>query len=89
MRFLQIFLFMQIMTNGIFKSPIHRFVPSSETERIAISVFFTPDKGNVIEPAEGLVDDKRPRLYKQVEDYAGSFFHEDHDGKRAIDALKI
>ncbi|KAL3532272.1 hypothetical protein ACH5RR_005793 [Cinchona calisaya] len=81
----------EIMTNGIFKSPIHRFVPTSKTERITtISTFFTPDKGCVIEPAEGLIDEKRPRLYKQVVDYAGFFFHEYYNkGNRVIDALKI
>lgn len=80
----------EIMTNGIYKSPIHRFVPNSETERITVSTFFSPDKEYVIEPAEGLIDEKRPRSYNQVIDYAGAFFHEHrHNENRVIDALKI
>lgn len=77
------------MTNGIFKSPIHRVVTNTEKKRITIAIFFTPDKTSVIEPAEGLIDENRPRLYKPVVDYAGAFFHEYHKGKRVIDSLKI
>ena len=79
---------MQIMTNGLFKSLLHRFVANSERERISISIFFIPDKENVIEPAEGLVDEKRPSLYRPVVDYVGAFYPEHREGNRVIDALK-
>ncbi|XP_071910885.1 protein LATERAL BRANCHING OXIDOREDUCTASE 1-like isoform X2 [Coffea arabica] len=78
----------EIMTNGLFKSLLHRFVANSERERISISIFFIPDKENVIEPAEGLVDEKRPSLYRPVVDYVGAFYPEHREGNRVIDALK-
>lgn len=77
------------MTNGIFKSPIHRVVTNTEKQRITIAIFFSPDKRSVIEPAEGLIDQDRPRLYKPVVDYGGAFFQEYHKGKRVIESLKI
>ena len=33
----------QIMSNGIFKSPVHRVVTNSERERISLAVFSSPD----------------------------------------------
>ncbi|KAH7865696.1 hypothetical protein Vadar_010030 [Vaccinium darrowii] len=61
---------MEIMTNGVFKSPVHRVLSNSERDRISIAMFYTPEKGKEIGPEEGLVDGERPQLFKRVKDYA-------------------
>ncbi|KAF2318123.1 hypothetical protein GH714_041474 [Hevea brasiliensis] len=58
-----------IMSNGIFKSPVHRVVTNSEKERITVAVFCIPDSDKEIKPADALVNETRPRLYKNVKDY--------------------
>ncbi|CAI9100856.1 OLC1v1038041C1 [Oldenlandia corymbosa var. corymbosa] len=80
---------MEIMTNGIFKSPIHRVMTNSEKERISVTVFSTPRFGDEVGPVEELINDTRPRLYKTVNDYAHTYFKYYQQGKRPIEAVKL
>lgn len=77
------------MSNGIFKSAMHRVVINSEKERNSLAMFCSPDFEQEIEPVDQLVDEERPKLFKKVTNYAGSFYQYYHQGKRAIDAVRI
>nr|XP_009797810.1 PREDICTED: protein SRG1 isoform X1 [Nicotiana sylvestris] len=79
----------EIMSNGLLKSPVHRAVTNSEKERITVAMFCSPESGIDIEPVEELIDDKRPRLYKTAKDYLATYFQYYQQGKRPIDAVKI
>ncbi|KAL8110314.1 codeine O-demethylase-like [Apium graveolens] len=79
----------EIMSNGIFKSPLHRVVTNSERERMTVAVFCIPDSSSDIEPAEELITEIRPRLYKKIKNYLGSYFENYQHGKRTIEAAKI
>lgn len=80
---------MQIMSNGIFKSPTHRAVTNRESERISVVLFSTPNSDREIEPLDGLVDETRPRLYKKLKDYPSFFFQYYQRGERPIEAAKV
>ncbi|KAI9192630.1 hypothetical protein LWI28_025744 [Acer negundo] len=60
---------MQIMSNGIYKSPMHRVVTNTEKLRISVASFIEPDPDNEIGPVEHLIDEQRPRLYRNVKNY--------------------
>ncbi|CAL9231023.1 unnamed protein product [Arabidopsis halleri] len=60
---------MEIMSNGIYKSPVHRVVTNREKERISVATFFIPGADKEIQPVNGLVSEARPRLYKPVKNY--------------------
>ncbi|KAI3803051.1 hypothetical protein L1987_31199 [Smallanthus sonchifolius] len=80
---------MQIMSNGIFKSPVHRVVTNKAKGRISVAMFTEPDPNKEIGPVDVLVDEKRPRAYKTVKNYA-IFNHECFQkGVIALDAVKI
>jgi len=79
----------EIMSNGIFKSPVHRVVTNSTRERISVVIFSIPQPGREIEPAAGLVDESRPRLYKKVTNYVDLYFKYYQLGKRPIEAAII
>ncbi|XP_059432913.1 jasmonate-induced oxygenase 2-like [Corylus avellana] len=79
----------EIMSNGIFKSPVHRVVTNSERERISLAVFCIPEPENEIEPVDGLVNESSPRLYRKMKNYAAIYFQYYQQGKRPIDAAKI
>ncbi|KAL2479550.1 2-oxoglutarate (2OG) and Fe(II)-dependent oxygenase superfamily protein [Abeliophyllum distichum] len=79
----------EIMSNGIFKSPIHRVVTNPERERMTIAVFFTPDPTSEVKPVDELIDEENPKLYKSVIDYTGNYFKFFQLGKRPLDALKV
>lgn len=80
---------LEILSNGIFKSPMHRVVSNSEKQRISIAMFWAPEVGKEIGPVEGLVDEKRPKLFKSVTDFPELFFKYYQQGKRAIDAVRM
>ena len=79
----------QIMSNGIFKSPVHRVVTNSERERITLAVFCFPPPDQEIQPVEELINEKRPRLYKKVKDYPSLYFQYYQQGRRPIEAALI
>ncbi|KAG5537007.1 hypothetical protein RHGRI_024445 [Rhododendron griersonianum] len=49
----------QIMSNGMFKSPVLRVVTNSERERLTLAVFCLPDSKMEIGLVEELIDDQR------------------------------
>ncbi|KAG2729377.1 hypothetical protein I3760_01G247200 [Carya illinoinensis] len=80
---------MEIMTNGMFKSPVHRVVTNSERERISVAVFYTPEPNKEIGPEEGLVSEERPKLFKKVKDYADTHWEFYQRGMRALHVAKV
>ncbi|XP_030546693.1 protein SRG1 [Rhodamnia argentea] len=79
----------EIISNGIFKSPMHRAVTNAESDRISLAVFCTPEEENEIGPADELIDEETPRLYKKIRNYTKTYFEYYQSGKRPIDAVKI
>ncbi|CAN1774755.1 Jasmonate-induced oxygenase 4 [Linum perenne] len=79
----------EIMSNGVFKSPVHRVVTNSEKERYSLAVFCIPSSEKEIKPAEGLISETRPALYKKVKDYVSIYFEYYQRGRRPIDAAMI
>ncbi|KAJ8641255.1 hypothetical protein MRB53_017949 [Persea americana] len=81
----------EIMSNGIFKSPVHRAVTNLEKERISLAMFLAAEVDKEIGPANSLVNTSRPRLYKniKVKDYLDMFLLNFLEGKRSIDFVKV
>ncbi|KAL5547726.1 hypothetical protein UlMin_002957 [Ulmus minor] len=80
---------MQISSNGMFKSRVHRVVTNSERERISLAVLYLPEPEKDIEPFEKLVDESRPRLYRKVKNYADFYLKYYLQGMRPLEAAKI
>lgn len=81
---------MEVMSNGSFKSPVHRAVANSK-ERISVAMFFSLDPEKILEPAEGLVDKMRPSLYWRmtVKDFLKAFFEKFTQGETTICWLRV
>lgn len=79
---------MEIMTNGIFKSAVHRVVTSVEKERFPVIVFYTP-VNKEIGPEDGLINKECPRLFKNMKDYANIHWEYYQKGLRAIHTAKV
>nr|XP_043622669.1 codeine O-demethylase-like [Erigeron canadensis] len=80
----------EIMSNGIFKSPVHRVSVNSEKERMTLALFCMPQtETNIVVPVEELVTDETPRLYKDAT-YTLDFYFENYQHhRRPIDTYKI
>lgn len=80
---------LEIMSNGIFKSPVHRVLINSKDARMSVALFCMPQTEKDIGVVDGLVTDETPRLYRNVTFTVDSFFKNYQKGMRAIDACKI
>ncbi|KAL6221324.1 hypothetical protein ACLB2K_009075 [Fragaria x ananassa] len=79
----------QIMSNGIFKSPVHRAVTNPERMRLSVALYNAPDPETEIGPVEKLIDETRPRSYKNVKNYASINYECTQRGELAVETLKI
>lgn len=79
------------MNNGVFKSPVHRVVTNAEKERISLAVFYGVGGEKVLEPAAGLLGEKRPARYRAIEvkDFVAGVHEHFSRGIRFIETLKI
>ncbi|XP_034583244.1 protein LATERAL BRANCHING OXIDOREDUCTASE 1 [Setaria viridis] len=81
---------MEIMSNGVFRAPMHRVV-TSDKERVSLVMFYLPEPEKELEPVEELVDEARPAMYRKLkaDTFADRFFDAFAAGERAIDFLKL
>lgn len=79
------------MSNGIFKSPVHRVVTNVQKERLSVALFYSVDPERDLEPAPQLVHEKRQALYRKVKarDYIAGLFQYFSQGRRVIDTVKM
>lgn len=77
--------FLQVITNGQYKSAIHRAITNANRARLSVATFHDPAKTMTISPVI------HPPRYKQVNygDYVSSWYTKGPEGKRNIDALQI
>uniref|UniRef100_R7W6M9 Protein SRG1 n=1 Tax=Aegilops tauschii TaxID=37682 RepID=R7W6M9_AEGTA len=82
---------MEILSNGFFKSPVHRAVTNAEEDRVSLVMFYTTDPEREIGPVPELVDDKRPARYRKIKskDYLRKLFETFAEGTLVIDTMKI
>lgn len=77
------------MSNGMFKSPVHRVLTNAESDRLSLAVFCIPNPDQEIGPVKDLINEERPRLYKTVKDFVSLYFQYYQQGRRPIEAALI
>ncbi|XP_074281177.1 codeine O-demethylase-like [Silene latifolia] len=80
---------LEIMSNGILKSPVHRAMIDKEKERMSVAVPTSVAIDREIGPLSELITSDRPRLYKNVDNYIPTFLQHYARGERAINAMRI
>ncbi|XP_039797474.1 2-oxoglutarate-dependent dioxygenase 11-like [Panicum virgatum] len=81
--------FLEIMSNGKYKSIEHRVTINTNQERLTLSAFHVPSLDGVVSPVTDIAEE-RP-LYKAVgvEEYSKLYMSNKLDGKRALDHAKL
>ncbi|XP_066376367.1 protein SRG1-like [Miscanthus floridulus] len=81
----------EIMSNGIFKGPVHRVVTNAEKERLSVALFYSIDPEREIWPADKLIDENHPALYKKVKikEYIAGLYEHVARGEMVIETAKI
>lgn len=77
------------MTNGIFKSAMHRVLSNSQTERFSVAMFYNPPEELEIGPRDDFVTEENPRLFKNVKDYVTTYWQFYERGQRAIHTAQV
>ena len=80
---------LQVMTNGMFKSPLHRVLTNPNKLRMSIAVFDEPEAEKEIGPVNHLVDHMRKRLYRSVGNFAAFKYECFQKGKDSLEELRI
>ncbi|XP_054807006.1 jasmonate-induced oxygenase 4-like [Prosopis cineraria] len=80
---------MQIMSNGIFKSPMHRVLTNEKKLRMSVAMFNEPDPDAEIEPVEALIDETRPKMYRNVKNYGVINYQCYQEGKVALETVRV
>ncbi|KAJ4798193.1 2-oxoglutarate (2OG) and Fe(II)-dependent oxygenase superfamily protein [Rhynchospora pubera] len=81
----------EIMTNGAYKSSVHRALVNANKARLSVATFYDPSKVCKIYPAPPLITAENRAKYKEVVygDFVRSWYGQGPEGKRNIDALLI
>ncbi|PUZ61953.1 hypothetical protein GQ55_4G319400 [Panicum hallii var. hallii] len=83
---------LEIMSNGIFRGPVHRVVTNSEKERMSLAMFYSADLEKEIEPiAELLGEKQQPARYRRIKcrDFVAAHYEYFSKRERVIESLKI
>ncbi|WCJ32349.1 2-oxoglutarate (2OG) and Fe(II)-dependent oxygenase superfamily protein [Euphorbia peplus] len=82
---------LEIITNGTYRSILHRATVNSEKERLSIASFHSPRYDGEIRPAPSLITDETPALYRRltVQDFFKGLFSRELRAKSYVDTLKI
>nr|CAB3467231.1 unnamed protein product [Digitaria exilis] len=82
---------LEIMSNGMFRGPVHRAVTNSEKERMSLAMFYSTDLEKEIEPIAELLDEKQPARYKKIKfrDFVATHYDYFSKRERVIESLKI
>lgn len=82
----------EVLSNGLYKSVVHRATLSKDKTRISITGLFSLRMDDKMETAKELVDDQHPKRYREssFRDFLNFLASNDiAEGKNFIDMLKI
>ncbi|XP_021760688.1 probable 2-oxoglutarate-dependent dioxygenase ANS [Chenopodium quinoa] len=81
---------LEITSNGILKSVVHKVVIDKERGRTSVAMFCAPHPDKDIGPLCELIDKERPQLYNTVKNYFGDLFFQYYPkGERSISTVKL
>ncbi|KAL9242466.1 hypothetical protein vseg_016459 [Gypsophila vaccaria] len=82
---------LEIMSNGVLKSAVHRAVTSTEKSRLSIVMFWDTDRNCIVGPLDDLITSSCPQQYEMVslQHYATQFRKHYQSGERLIDTIRI
>lgn len=84
-------IFLQIVSNGAYRSIEHRGVVNSEKERLSLATFFMPRIDAEMSPAPSIITPENPAQFKKITyaELIKGFYAKELDGKSQLEILRI
>lgn len=81
----------QILTNGKYKSIVHRAVVNAKATRISFGTAHGPTLDTIVNPALDLINEDNPSAYRGItyRDYLQLQQSHELDGKSCLDRIRI
>jgi len=81
----------QILSNGKYKSVVHRAVANTKGIRFSVGIAHGPELDTIVGPAPELVGDDDPAAYRAIKyrDYMQLQQNHELDGKSCLDRIRI
>lgn len=89
--YLFILLWLQILTNGIYRSIVHRATVNSEKARLSFATFYSMKLDGEMGPAPSLITPETPALFKKISfvAYTKGFLSRKLQEKSNVDFMRI
>ena len=80
-----------MLSNGRYKSPVHRAVTNSRLPRLSLAMFYAPNDETVIGPMEELTDDEHPPIYRsyRYKEFMEEFYRQEGKRRRVKEAFQL
>jgi len=82
--------FIQVLSNGLYKSVLHRAIVNKNTARISIPTFYCPSADAVMKSSDSLVDEDHPATYRSYTyaEYYQKFWDRGLNSESCLDLFK-
>ncbi|XP_065630134.1 protein DMR6-LIKE OXYGENASE 1-like isoform X1 [Quercus suber] len=82
---------MQVLSNGRYKSVLHRAVTNNRLARLSLPMFYAPNNDAVIGPIEDLIDEVHPPMYQNYsyKEYMDEFYRQEGARRRVKEAFEL
>ncbi|KAK3023243.1 hypothetical protein RJ639_044409 [Escallonia herrerae] len=83
---------MEVLTNGTYKSVVHRAMVNNRATRISLGTANGPPLGKVVQPAPEFVDgENRPAAYRGIKykEYLELQYSKELNGKSCLDSIRV
>ena len=83
--------YVQIVSNGKYRSVMHRVLVNNTVGRYSFPNFFMPPKETVIQPVKELLSETNAPLYRSLKfaEYISGFYLKPLTGRRLIDSFLL
>ncbi|XP_020205828.1 flavanone 3-dioxygenase 2 [Cajanus cajan] len=82
---------MQVLSNGRYKSPVHRAVTNGWLPRLSLALFHAPNDETLIGPIEELTDEDHPPIYRnyRYKEFMKEFYRQEGKRRRVKETFKL
>lgn len=82
---------MQVLSNGRYKSVLHRAIVNKSTARISIPTFYCPSSDAVMKSPDLLVDEEHPETYRRYTyaEYYEKFWSRGLNSESCLDMFEM